>query len=134
MPTVAALDARVRELLLLDEELLRCVRQRDAVRLAEMFYASNTQIHAPGMAPHLGREGAESYWSAMFHGGLIDCRREAVQVEAEHELAWSTGQYHMTMETHPGMLQVEHSRYLTVYRRQPDGCWRVLAESLSRGE
>ena len=132
MPTIAAWDASTRELLLLDDELMRLVRQRDSALLADSIYATNSLIQLPGMPPYVGRAGAESYWSLLFRGGLIDCRRETLQVELERELAWGVGLYHMTMETHPGMLQVEHSRWLTVYRRQSGGGWRVLAESLSR--
>lgn len=134
MPTTTALDASVRELTLLDDAFVRCVRQRDAARLVDCCYAMNSQLHTAGTAPWAGRDSVQSFWAAMFLSGLIDCRRESTHVEMEHELAWSAGRYQMTMETHPGMLQVERGKYLTVYRRQADGAWRMLAESLSRNE
>jgi ketosteroid isomerase-like protein len=134
MPTIAALDSSVRELVSLTEEFVRCLRQRDAERLAASYYASDSIIHVPGAASREGLDEVKSFWLEMFQSGLIDCRREATRIETEHELAWCAGRYCMTMETQPGILQVERGKYLSVYRRQPDGCWRVVAESLSRNE
>ena len=125
------LEANARDLQLLDEELMRNVRLRDPERLVDAFYAPEAKVLAHGLATISGRPAIREYWNSMFHAGLVDVRLETGQFETEHDLAYGMGRYTHTIETHPGLLNIEKGTHLAVYRRQPDGCWRALVESFS---
>ncbi len=131
MPGGTALEANTRDLQLLDEEVMRSVRQRDPERLVEIFYAPDAQVHIHGHSPIIGKPALLEFWVSMFHSGLVDLKVETNQFEMEHDLAYGLGRYWLTRETHPGMLYTEAGKCLVVYRRQPDGHWRAVVESRS---
>lgn len=130
MPTTI-LDASTRDLQLLNEEFARSIRLRDVPRLVELFYAPEAQLQVPGLPPVNGSEAIKRYYAKAFENGLIDLRRETNQFEAEHDLACAIGRYTRTCETQPGLLHTGHGHYIAVYRRQGDGHWRAIADSLS---
>jgi ketosteroid isomerase-like protein len=130
MPTVIP-DASIRDLQLLDEEFTRSIRLRDVSRLVELFYALDAQLQVPGVPPVDGAEAIKRYYAKAFETGLIDLRRESHQFEAENGLACAIGRYSRTCETQPGLLHTGHGHYIAVYRRQDDGRWRAIADSLS---
>ena len=131
MSGVTAIEAPTRELQLLDEELMRCVRLRDARRLVETLYAPDAQIHAAGRPPVQGTGALLDFWILSFRDGLVDAKFETSQFEMEHELACGIGRYSFTLERHPGILHTEKGKFVSVYRRQADGRWRALICSLS---
>jgi ketosteroid isomerase-like protein len=131
MPTATALEATARDLQLLDEAIMRCVRQRDPERLVSSYYAPDAQLHVPGRPPICGRPAILDFWNQLFGSGLVDVKLETSQWETEHELACGVGRYALTMETHPGMLRVDRGKYAVVYRRQADGHWRAIVDSFS---
>lgn len=124
-----ALDASTRDLQLLDEEFTRSIRLRDVSRLVDLFYAPEAQLLTAGHMPFHGRDAIRGYYTRAFESGLIDFRRETNQFEAEHDLACAIGHYWLTRETLPGLLHTEQGHYTVVYRRQPDGHWRAIADS-----
>lgn len=128
MPATA-LDACTRDLQLLDEEFTRSIRLRDVSRLVELFYAPDAQLLAPGRDALRGRDAIRGYYARAFETGLIDFRRETNQFESEHDLACAIGHYWLTRETLPGLLHTEQGHYTVVFRRQPDGHWRAIADS-----
>lgn len=131
MPGATALDPIVRDLQSLDEEFIRSVRQRDSERLVELFYAEDAQLFVAGRPPILGKEAIHEFWMALFRSGLVDVRLETSQFEIDRAMAYGTGRYALTMETHPGLLNTEQGKYVVVYRRLADGRWRVVVDSFS---
>ncbi|MGJ5813425.1 YybH family protein [Paludibaculum fermentans] len=131
MPGAVALDPSARDLQLLDEELMRSVRQRDSERLVELFYAEDAQLQIAGRPAIQGKEAIHEFWMALFRSGLVDVRLETSQFEVDRTIAYGVGRYALTMETHPGLLHTEQGKYLVVYRRLADGRWRAVADSFS---
>ncbi|MBL0158362.1 MAG: nuclear transport factor 2 family protein [Bryobacterales bacterium] len=131
MPAVTALEPVNRELQQMEVTMIRGLRQRLPEELTATFYASGARLLVPGRKPVEGPDAIAQFWRSMFSAGLIDVRMESQRVDAEHELAYGSGTYLATFETQPGMLRSDHGTYLTVYRRQADGNWRAVEQSLS---
>ncbi len=126
-----ALDSTTRDLQLLEEEFVRCIRRRDSERLMETFYAADAELQAPGAPAMSGREAILGWLRAQFDNGLIELKREANHFEAEHSLACASGRYSLTRETQPGILCTTEGAFTSVFRRQPDGHWRVIIDCLT---
>ena len=133
MPTVTALEPITRELQLIEGTMVRGLRQRLPERLTETFYADHARLLVPGRKPVEGPAAIVQFWHSMYSAGLIDVRLESQRIDAEHELAYGAGTFMATFETQPGILRSDQGYYLTVYRRQADGNWRALEQSLSLG-
>jgi ketosteroid isomerase-like protein len=131
MSNVVALEPITRELQQIEETMVRCLRQRLPEQLAATFYARSARLLAPGRMPAEGLPAIVQFWQAMFSAGLIDVRLESQHWDAEHDLAYGAGSFRATFETQPGILRSDQGKYLTVYRRQPDGNWRALEQSFS---
>lgn len=130
MPFVA-LDSTTRDLQLLEEEFVRCIRRRDPERLVETFYAPDAELQVPGHPVVNGREAILAWLRREFENGLIELKREANHFEAEHSLACASGRYSLTRETQPGILCTKEGCFTSVFRRQPDGHWRVIIDCLT---
>jgi ketosteroid isomerase-like protein len=126
-----ALDSTTRDLQLLEEEFVRCIRRRDPERLVETFYAPDAELQAPGHPVVNGREAILAWLRREFENGLIELRREANHFEAEHSLACASGRFTLTRETQPGILCTKEGCFTSVFRRQPDGHWRVVIDCLT---
>ena len=131
MPIVMALEPVTRELQQMEETMIRCVRQRTPEQLATGFYARGACVQTPGQGPVEGLPAIVKFWHSLFRAGLIEMRLESQRVGAEHDLAYGAGTFMATFETQPGILRSDHGKYLTIYRRQPDGSWRALEQSVS---
>lgn len=131
MPVVTALEPVSRELQQVEELLIRGLRQRLPEQLASDYYARQARVLVPGQPAMEGLPAIVRFWQAMFAAGLIDVRLESQRIDAEHDLGYGSGEFVATFETQPGMLHTDRGHYLMVYRRQMDGNWRAVAQSLS---
>jgi ketosteroid isomerase-like protein len=126
-----ALDGTARDLQLLEEEFVRCIRRRDPERLVEIFYAPDAELQAPGSPAVYGREAILAWLRREFDNGLMELKREANHFEAEHSLACASGRFILTRETQPGILFTVEGSFTSVFRRQLDGHWRVVIDCLT---
>ncbi len=67
-----ALDSTARDLQLLEEEFVRCIRRRDPERLVETFYAPDAELQAPGAPAVTGRRAMSARMVASL-SGLEEC-------------------------------------------------------------
>lgn len=126
-----AIDSTTRDLQLLEEEFVRCIRRRDPERLVETFYSPDAELQAPGGPAVCGREAILGWLRNQFDNGLIELRREANHFEAEHSLACASGRYSLTRETQPGILCTTDGAFTSVFRRQAGGHWRAVIDCLT---
>lgn len=126
-----ALDGTTRDLQLLEEEFVRCIRRRDPVRLVQTFYAPDAELLAPGGPAVTGRNAILDWLRRQFDNGLMELKRETNHFEAEHSLACASGRFSLTRETQPGILCTTEGSFTSVFRRQPDGHWRVIIDCLT---
>ncbi len=106
-----------------DDVFERCIRDRDANRLVEAFYAEDAAFMAPNQPAIMGHEQIAGTLNALFGMGLREIKLEIVKVEASGDLAAEVGRYTMTVGENQ-----DRGKYLVAHRRQRDGSWKAFAD------
>ena len=109
--------------------------KRDAEALAG-FFADDAAMAAPGSQLVRGKDSVREANAAMAKDPnlKLSFRANRVQVAQSGDLAYSRGQYMLTM-TNPQTKQPESSRgyYLTVWQKQADGDWKAVEDFITPG-
>ena len=109
--------------------------KRDAEALAN-FFADDAAMASPGSQLVRGKDGVRQATGALTSDPnlKLSFRANRVQVAEAGDLAYSRGQYMLTM-TNPETKQAESSRgyYLTVWQKQSDGSWKAVEDFVTPG-
>lgn len=118
-----------------EEDWNAAYAKRDAQALAA-FFAEDAAMAAPGSQLVRGKDSVRQATAAMAQDPnlKLSFRANRVQVARSGDLAYSRGQYMLTM-TNPETKQPESSRgyYLTVWQKQPDGEWKAVEDFITPG-
>ncbi len=77
-----------------------------------------------------GRAAVRAYYSAMFARKEFSIRWQPLHAEASRDgtLGYTVGSAETSFRNEKGEVQSRSGRYLTVWRRQPDGSWKVVSD------
>ncbi len=106
-----------------DDAFERCIREKDANGLVEVFYEEDARFMAPNTPGIQGREQIAGTLGALFGIGLKEIKLEIVSVETSGDMAAEVGRYTMTVGEGE-----DRGKYLVTHRRQPDGSWKAFAD------
>jgi uncharacterized protein (TIGR02246 family) len=93
-------------------------------------YAENAVYMPPHHAAVHGRAAIREYLKAPLRHGVTDLTFEVTYIKQSGEIAYDVGRYSMTIPTGGGTRQ-DRGKYLTVWKRQSNGEWRIVADSFS---
>jgi uncharacterized protein (TIGR02246 family) len=116
-----------------EQETLAAFKAKDGNKLAGL-YAADAVVASPG---HAQAEGAEAIRKA-FEGDFADpaftIDFSSDKIEASGDLAYSRGRYTVGY-TNPETKKAEQGKgsYLTAFRRQADGSWKIVADVIHAG-
>ncbi len=114
----------------LDAEFLASIKAKDYDK-SKTYYASDAVMVLPEMAPFKGTEpiGASFDDFAKDPAGSFAANNESVVVSSGGDLAYSQGTYTVSY-TNSQTKQVENGQgyYLIVYKKQPDGSWKIVQD------
>jgi uncharacterized protein (TIGR02246 family) len=103
---------------------------RDVTKLMT-HYADEAVLMAPGMDAMTGKSGIQTIMQRMVADPAMSLKFEAtvVDVSKSGDLGYAQGAYTMAM-TDPGTKQAvhDHGNYVTVFRKQTDGSWKVVSD------
>jgi uncharacterized protein (TIGR02246 family) len=103
---------------------------RDAGKLAS-YYEEDAVLMPPGAPPSVGRESIRATLKQMLADPGLTLKFAAAQIDVAQsgELGYTRGAYVMTL-TDPVTKNAiqDHGSYVTTYRKDPDGSWRVAAD------
>lgn len=109
--------------------------KRDAEALAG-FFAEDGAMASPGSPLVRGKDSVRQATAAMAQDPnlKVSFRANRVQVAQSGDIAYSRGQYMLTM-SNPETKQPESSRgyYLTVWQKQADGDWKAVEDFITPG-
>jgi ketosteroid isomerase-like protein len=115
----------------LDEAFVRHATNKDAAALVSAFYAPDATLLPPNAPLISGTEGIREFWQGLLDAGGADVTLDTSLVDMAGDLAYGIGQYSFTLPAASGGRTHERGKYLVVYRRQPDGSWKVVADMFS---
>ena len=127
--TVASRDELERSLRSADSALTAAISAKDADRTAA-FYEDNAELLPVAEPAVAGRDAIRRKWSEFM--GIPGFSNQAsptrVDISTDGTLAYTRGTYETAMTGADGKPTVERGKYLTVWRRQADGSWRIVQD------
>lgn len=95
------------------------------------YYEDNAMELAPNAAMVKGKEGIRAFMNQMMSSGMKISTVEfgTVELDASGKVAYEIGTYDMSM-TVPQMGEMkDKGKYMSIWRQQADGSWKVHAET-----
>jgi len=112
----------------LDEGFMRNLATGDVKQLAANFYAEDAQFLPANHPAIIGRPAIQQALEALIAAGLHKLVLRTDKIEVAGDFAYGIGKHQMTIKTAAGAEIHDEGKYLVVYRRQPDGQWRAVAD------
>lgn len=94
------------------------------------FYADDAVMLMPNADAMRGAAAIRQSFN-MMNGMSPNLRLSTDRVVQSGDLAYQTGTYQMTMTAAGGSAQSDRGKYLTVWRRQPNGDWKIVADMIN---
>ncbi|HMK31421.1 MAG TPA: SgcJ/EcaC family oxidoreductase [Terriglobales bacterium] len=94
-------------------------------------YATEAVYMPPHHAAVHGRDAIHEYLKGPLRHGVRDLRYEVTFIKHSGDLAYDVGRYSMSLPEPSGVMRQDRGKYLTVWRRQADGNWKIVADCWS---
>jgi uncharacterized protein (TIGR02246 family) len=108
----------------------KAANAKDAASLAS-FYADDATILPPGSPAVKGRANIQAFWQAFLNAGASDPKLRVVEVGSSGDLAYEVGTFEANMPNAQGAIARTGGKYLVVWKRQPDGSIKMVADMFS---
>jgi uncharacterized protein (TIGR02246 family) len=94
------------------------------------FYADDASVFRPGNPTVTGKDATRKGLDAFFAvpGASFSLQTAKVVASRSGDLAYTYGTYAATMNDAKGKPVNDKGKYVVVYRKQPDGKWKVVAD------
>ncbi len=124
-------DDIIRELRQLDTAFMTHARRGDAQLLVENFYSQDACVLPPNRDIVRGAPAIVRMWKGVIAAGLKDLTLDTTEFDVHGEMAYGIGRFQMVVEPPGGPRSEQSGKYLVVYRKQPDGAWKAVADMFS---
>lgn len=93
-------------------------------------YADDAIVLSPKVPAVQGKDNIRKGWQGMFAmpGAGLSFTATAVEVARSEDLAWEHGTYEFATTDKKGKTTTDKGKYLTVWKKQADGSWKVVAD------
>jgi uncharacterized protein (TIGR02246 family) len=107
------------------------MQRADAPAIASMFTEDGEYIAATTKGFITGRAAIEDTFRARFTSArFIDVAINTVSLQVEGDTAYETGTNRLTFQVGDAPPITRTGRYLTVWKRQADGAWRIRVDAI----
>jgi ketosteroid isomerase-like protein len=127
MTTVKESDV-VNTIYAMEEEFMRHMAVGDVKQLVTNFYAEDAQLLPPNHPLVVGRSAIQQVLEGLIAAGLHDLVLRIHKIEVSGEFAYAIGKHRYSIRTASGTEIHDEGKYLVVYRSQPGGGWRSVAD------
>ncbi|MBZ5514972.1 MAG: SgcJ/EcaC family oxidoreductase [Acidobacteriia bacterium] len=111
-------------------EFMDSVAAKDAERLA-VLYADDARILMPGRTAITGKSEILAFWKASLDGPVEQIVLDSTHIEVSGDLAYDFGTSRIVLKPPGEAPHEEKGKYVTVYRRQQAGDWKMVVDSYS---
>jgi ketosteroid isomerase-like protein len=112
----------------MDEEFMRLLAAGELKQLTANFYAEDAHFLPPNLPALVGRPAIQQALEGLIAAGLNQLILRTDKIEVSGDLTYAIGRYQLTIKPASGAEIPDEGKYLLVYRRQPDGQWRAVAD------
>ena len=96
---------------------------------ASVNYADDVVVMMPGMAAMRGRTAVQEGFKGMMNSMSIKAAKfNTEDVMVAGDMAVETGTYTMTMQPAKGKAMDDKGKYMTVWKKQADGSWKIVRD------
>jgi ketosteroid isomerase-like protein len=106
----------------MSDEFERHANAGNVEPLLQSHYAEDARVIPPNHGIVAGRSDIRAFFQGMVDAGAGDLAIQTLAVEASGDLAYRVGTYTLGKPT------PDNGPFLEVYKRQPDGSWRCVAD------
>jgi len=94
------------------------------------YYAGNALVLPSNAATATTKEAIRTIWKDILTapGAKISWKPFKIEAAQSGELAYITGTYEMTMNDAKGKPAKEKGKYVEIFKKQPDGSWKVIVD------
>ena len=93
------------------------------------FYTDDASLLPPNAPVAADKQSIRAVWTDLLGpDNSLSWLSTKVEVARSGDLAYSTGSYQMTEKGAQGKFNEDHGKFLEVWKKQPDGKWKVVAD------
>ncbi|MCI0404016.1 MAG: DUF4440 domain-containing protein [Acidobacteria bacterium] len=94
------------------------------------FFAEDAVAAIPDAEPAQGKKAIRLLWSGLFHTPGFSLKWASIKVEVAESgtLGYTVGAFQLTLQDSGGTTHSRTGKYQTVWRKQPDGQWKAVAD------
>ncbi len=94
-------------------------------------YAPDAVYMPPHHGAVHGKQEIHEYLRGPLKHGVSDLTYDVTYIRHSGDLAYDVGRYTMSVPQNDGSKRQDKGKYLTVWKRQPDGGWKIVADTWS---
>jgi uncharacterized protein (TIGR02246 family) len=115
--------------------LTEAVANKDLDRLVA-FYADDASILPVAQPTVTGRQAIREEWEQILsiRGSKNTATTTTVEVSRAGDLGYTQGTYSTTFDLKDGTTGTEHGKWVSIWKKQPDGTWKVAVEIYNTDE
>lgn len=112
-----------------DTALQKAVADRDLEKIVS-HYADDAVLMPTAEPIVVGKAAIRKEWAHILAIPNFQNRSELTKIDASSggDMAYTMGSYVATLMGEDGNLATEPGKWMSVWRRQPDGSWRIVAD------
>jgi uncharacterized protein (TIGR02246 family) len=94
------------------------------------YYAPDANLFPPNEPLVSGTDNIRAYWKKVFAGPVLDFSGGPTHIEAARsgDIAYERGTYTLTTKDAQGTSQTQVGKYVVVWKKQPNGNWKAVAD------
>jgi uncharacterized protein (TIGR02246 family) len=93
------------------------------------YYSDDASVLPPNAPLATTKEAIRAGWAEILAPGSdISWQSNKVEVASSGDLAYDVGSYTMTTKDAQGHVATDHEKYTEVWKKEPDGKWKTVAD------
>jgi uncharacterized protein (TIGR02246 family) len=100
----------------------------DAAAIAG-FYSEDAKMLPPDATEVAGRDAIQQFWQGWLDDGLKNLTLEAIDVEADGDLAYEVGNFSIEAPAENDAMATATGNYLVVWKRASGGDWQLHVDT-----
>jgi ketosteroid isomerase-like protein len=117
-------------LIKLDADWSNAVAAKD-VEKTMSYYADDALMMPPNIPALTGKQSIRTLWKSLLEAPGFAGGWKATKAEVSGDLSYVTGTYEITETDDSGKAMTDKGKYLKVWKKQPDGSWKCVADMFS---
>jgi uncharacterized protein (TIGR02246 family) len=105
----------------------RAANMKDVVAISNL-YTEDATLLPPGSPQIKGRANILAFWESFLDAGASDVAVRVVDVRSSGEMAYEIGEFKMNLPGSNGSTAPTEGKYMVVWKRQPDGSIKMVAD------